>query len=237
MKRDSILTWSGPAITAKLFLPIMLLIIGAIIAAPQENAWTGTWNLFVATPIAGLAIWLFANIVELRPADGGVCYRKWIRWNFLPLNEITNVVRVFPCFAALIKRNGRKLYFLPDPDVTRHLRALSDRSRNDDGMRMREQTSWRMQILVIISGVVAGILVRLLDHSLPDHNAESHSTIVRVEHRYLPLFVGASLIYLIISLAGRRLRGFELYIALALTGLGSAYVCDLFLRVFKVYGY
>jgi hypothetical protein len=233
MKRDSVVAWSGPALTAKLFLPIILLVIVGIIAAPLDNAWADAWNLFAAAPIAGLAIWLFATIVELRPTEGGVRYRKWIRWNSIPLSEITDIVRVFPCFAAVIPNDGRRLYFFPDPDTSRGLRPLSDRGcMNVGGVDRRKQISWHMRILVITFGVVVGVLGRHLTHPLADHNAESQSPIVLGEQRYLPFFVGASLVYLIMSVAGQRLRGSELYISLALIGLGSAYVCEAFLSIF-----
>jgi hypothetical protein len=235
MKRDSVVAWSGPALTAKLFLPIILLVIVGIIASPLDNAWAGAWNFFAATPIAAFAIWLFATIVELRPTEGGVRYRKWIQWNFIPLNEITDVVRVFPCFAAVIPQDGRRLYFFPDPNASGSLLSLSDRGRTSGGGIDRgKQTSWHVKILVIAFGVVVGALVRHLTHSFADPRAESHSPIVRAEQRYAPFFVGASLVYLIMTVTSQRLRGSELYISLALIGLGSVYACEVFLRVFWV---
>ena len=89
-----------PAMTAKLFLPVVLAVLVGIIAVPIDSVWRAAWTFAVAMPMAGLAIWLFITIGELRLTDDGVRYRKWIRWRIVPVSGTSERDSGVPLFRS-----------------------------------------------------------------------------------------------------------------------------------------
>jgi len=116
--------WSGPAITAKVLLPLILISVVGIGSVPVHDAWGVAWIVLVVLPTFAVAIWLFINVGELRAYEGGLLYRRWVAWQKVPRNQISNVKRAFLCFAAVVLTDGSKLFFFPDPGTKRMLRSL-----------------------------------------------------------------------------------------------------------------
>jgi hypothetical protein len=230
MKRVSIFTWSGSAITAKVFIPIIFVFIAGIIAMPIHDLWTAAWCFLIVLPLAGSAVWMFTNIGDIRPSTNGLSYRKWLRWRLVQSDQIRNVIRVFPCFAAVIPRDGGKLYFFPDPETARHLKGLSDgtltQTQDSPG---HNQTAFLRQLLALSTGVVIGILIRWMPQAIVNH-PKSENALLHIEHRYFPWLIGGSLIYLATLLITGRLQGRQLYFSLALIGIGAVYVSGAFLH-------
>jgi hypothetical protein len=230
MKRDSIFTWSGSAITAKVFIPIIFVVIAGIVAGPIHDLWTAAWCFLIVLPLAGSAIWMFANIGDIRPCTNGLSYRKWLRWRLIQSDQIRNIIRVFPCFAAVVPRDGGKLYFFPDPETTRHLKRLSDRglAQTEDSPG-RNQTSLLRQLLAVLTGVVIGILIRWIPQAAVVNHPKSENALLQIEHRYFPWLIGGSLIYLATLVITGRLQGRQLYFSLALIGIGAVYLSGVLL--------
>ena len=231
-------TWSGPAITAKIFVPLALAFIAGLIAVPIRDTFTAAWFFLVVLPAEGAAIWLFSNIGEIGPSSNGVLYRKWLRWQQIPSSEILNVVRVFPCFAALVLNEHVKLFFFPDPETRRLIRSLPAATQSNDATTQNVGAAPVAQNLTLLLrgtisfliGVVAGIAICATRGSAAHYGAKS-TTLALFESRYLPVFVGVSVLYLMALLIARRLQARGLHISLALIGLGIVYLSTVMFRI------
>jgi hypothetical protein len=223
-------TWSGPAITAKVFIPLALAFIAGLIAIPIRDAFTAIWFFLVVLPVAGAAIWLFSNIGEIGPSSNGVLYRKWVRWHYIPSREISNVVRVFPCFAALVLDEHVRLFFFPDPDTRRLIQSLPAAVQSNDAKPPNAETipvpqkagSLLRGTISFLVGVGSGLAIAAIRGSAGHHRAES-SAFTSFESRYLPLFVGVGMLYLTGLIIARRLKARDLHLSLAMIGLGIVY--------------
>lgn len=229
MKGHFMRAWTGPAITAKVFIPLALAFISGLVALPIRDVFTAVWFFLVVLPAAGTAIWLFSNIGEIRPSANGVLYRKWVRWQHIPSSQISNVVRVFPCFAALVLEGHVRLFFFPDPDTRRVVRSLpaalhSDRATTQPADAARVPfTMILLGVFSFLIGIGSGIAIWAVRRSAAPYHVRS-SSLALIESRYLPLFVGVSVLYLTSLVIARRLKPRELYISLALIGLGIVYL-------------
>jgi hypothetical protein len=231
-------TWSGPAITAKVFIPLALAFIAGLVAVPIRDAFTAAWFFLVVLPAEGAAIWLFLNIGEIGPSSNGVLYRKWVRWHHIPSSEVSNVVRVFPCFAALVLNEHVRLFFLPDPDTRRLIRSLPAAVQSNDTTTQtadatpvpQKLTSLLRAGFSFLIGVVSGIAIWALRGFATHYDAKSTGLVLFVS-RYLPLFVGVCVLYLTGLVIARRLKARELHLSLALIGLGIVYLSNVVLRL------
>ncbi len=232
MRTRSKFAWSGTALTAKLFAPVLLSFVVGTIVFPAHDMPTTIWRLVIIGPALGSAVWLFASLGEIRPIKGGVIYRKWAKWRSIRSPEISDVVRVFPCFAALVLSDNSKLFFFPDAETKRILRSLSESisDRNNDVLH-RTRTARLPGVFCLLTGVVLGLVICRPGRS-PQRNYDSKpAALSTLETQYLPIFVAVSVTYLVILALAKRLSGRELYVSLALIGLGTVYVFCVNLRL------
>lgn len=232
-------TWSGPAITAKIFLPLILSFTAGLIVVPVRDIWTAGWFVLVVLPLVGVAAWLFSNIGEIRSSSNGVLYRKWRKWHEIPASEISDVVRVFPCFAALVLNEHVRLFFFPDPDTRRLIRSLPAAA-----LQSRDATPQTAVVAAapqkhklsprgffsFLIGVVLGVAISQARSSARNYDMKSGAALL-LENRYIPLFVGVSVLFLSALVVARRLKENQLDISLAIIGLGIVYLSSTIFRL------
>jgi hypothetical protein len=231
MKEHSVRTWSGPAITAKVLIPLALTFIAGLVAVPVRDIFTAAWFFLVVLPIEGAAIWLFLNIGEIRPASDGVLYRKWVRWYHIPSQEICDVVRVLPCFAALVLKEHVKLVFFPDPEARRLVRSFHAAVHGNHTHQPADAAAPVSQnpssvvgaVFSFLTGAALGVAIWATARPAANYDTRSRTAVFFVS-RYLPPFVCVSLLYLMALVLAGRLKTRELYISLALIGLGVVYL-------------
>jgi len=224
-------TWSGPAIMAKVFVPLTMAFLAGLVAVPIRDAFTAAWFFLVVLPMEGAAVWLFSNIGEIGPSSNGVLYRRWVKWRHIPSAEISNVASVFPCFAALVLNEHVRLLFFPDRDTRRLIRSLPGAVQSSDvpaqtadpiSVPHKVSPLWR-GIISFLIGIGSGLAIAAVRSSVAHHRAKS-TALTLFESRYLPLFVGACVLYLTGLIVARRVKARELHLSLAMIGLGTAYL-------------
>ena len=227
MKGKQTNSWSGSAITAKVFIPVILSIVVEIIFVPIHDAWTAAWIFLVVAPIAAAAIWLFANVGEIRSSSSnGLLYRKWVRWRLIQMEEVSNVVRVFPCFGAILLVDKSKLFFFPDNKTRRAIESLSHHgSTICNSPRRPTRAVFVRHLLAFLAGLAIGAAIQQTNRLAgSSHYSEATTALSRYESHYAPALVGVSIVYLgILALIG-RISGRGLDISLGLIGMGIVYV-------------
>lgn len=219
-------------LAAKLFLPLLLTFVGLMTFTPSQNRPT-LWFYLLMLPFAAAAVWMAFNLGEIAYAPDGLLYRKWIKWRHVRSSDISNVVRVLPCFAALVLNERARVYFLPDPNAIRLLRALSlehETARTRPDSRHSFDTSTPSVLhgaFMFAVGVVAGISIRT-----GGHGGKNTTSLGVSEARCLLMFVGISITYLIFRVIARKLKSQELYVSLALLGLGLTYLFNAAFYIF-----
>jgi hypothetical protein len=209
--------WSGPAITAKLLLPLILICAVSIGSVPVHDAWGLAWLVLVVLPTLAVAIWLFINIGELRSYEGGLLYRRWVPWQKVPRSRISNVKRAFPCFAAVVLTDGSKLFFFPDPGTKRMLRSFES-----GGTRSSPEANAGLAraMISLFFGMAVGLAVHRIPTGFTGTQSVDSALAIRVGHFYLPIFVTGSIVYLTALWMLGRLERSEHDLSLGLIGLG-----------------